>query len=101
MIRLASTCPLSREFVMPSPNNEWPSFTYHAGQPPHLHALGVISSCYNSFERILFDLYLHHLDHKKFPRSLTEKFFLSLAERDRLGALRDVFTALEKNKRVV
>jgi hypothetical protein len=60
----------------------------------------VLSSCYNSFERILFDLYRHHLDRKKFPRKLCELYYLSLAEEHRLDAIKNVFEALEKSPKI-
>jgi hypothetical protein len=86
---------------MPVSQDEWPTFDFYAGPPKHLHAVGVLASCYNSFERILFDLYLHHLDRKKFPRALTEQFYLAVDEQRRVKMLRDVFLALEQSKKVI
>jgi hypothetical protein len=86
---------------MTDSNDNWPTFTFHPGHPKHLHAVGVIASCHNSFERILFDLYLHHLDRRKFPRTLSESSFLAFNEQDRTVALRKVFAALERRKKVI
>ena len=38
--------------------DDWPKYpNFYPGPAECLHAIGVISSCYNSFERILFDIY--------------------------------------------
>jgi hypothetical protein len=77
-----------------------PKFTFHPGPSGCLHAVGVISSCYNSFDRILFDIYLHYLERKKLPRKLCELYYLSLPEEQRLDAIKYIFDALEKNRKV-
>jgi hypothetical protein len=80
--------------------DNWPQFTFYPGPPKCVHAIGVISSCYNSFERILFKIYMHHLSRKKFPQKLCELYYLSLAEDHRLQAIKFAFEALEKNDKV-
>jgi hypothetical protein len=87
--------------MLPS-DDDWPDFEwFHPGSAKHLHAVGVISSCYNAFERILYDLYFHHLDKKKLPRKFAEFQFFALNEQDRMAAIRNVFILFERRKRVV
>jgi hypothetical protein len=87
---------------MMTSDDAWPDFEwFHPGPPKHLHAVGAISSCYNAFERILYDLYFHHLDKKKLPRKFTEFQFFALNEQDRMAAIRNVFILFEPRKRVV
>jgi hypothetical protein len=85
---------------MTDSTDNWPQFTFYPGPSKCLHAVGVLSSCYNSFERILFDIYGHHLDRKKFPKKLYELYYLSLAEDHRLDAIKNVFDALERSQKV-
>jgi hypothetical protein len=91
---------MTRLRLIPTSDDKWPEFTFSPGPEKCLHAIGVISACYNSFERILFHIYLHHLDRKKFPRRLCELYYLSLAEDHRTEAIKYVFQTLEKNKKI-
>jgi hypothetical protein len=78
----------------------WPLPDYNPGPPKHLHALGVISTCYNAFEDGMFRLYLHHPDNLKLPRKLAEQFYLSLNEQQRLVAIKTIFDEYEKDSAV-
>jgi len=85
----------------PEVDDKWPNYsTFNPGPPKHLHAVGVIASCYNSFERILFDLYLHHLNRNKVPKQLSAQFFLSRDQSRRLTLINEVFSAYEKRQKV-
>jgi hypothetical protein len=85
---------------MTDPFDTWPRPVYHAGPTKHLHAIGVIASCFNSFERNLFDLYRFYLE-KHLTRDLCEFFYLSLNERTRAEALEKVVHAYEKDPNVL
>jgi hypothetical protein len=101
MIRFASAGTAGDLGMTDDPEDDWPNdSTHYPGPPLHLHAVGVLASRYNAFERILFDTYLHHLDRKKFPRALTESFYLSRDENSRMTAIKDVFAAFEKKPAV-
>jgi hypothetical protein len=52
----------------------WPKPKYNPGPQKHLHAIGVISTCYNAFEESMFELYRHHPDCLKLPKCLSEEF---------------------------
>jgi len=79
----------------------WPLPDYDPGPPKHLHALGVISTCYNAFEDGLLRLYRHHPDRLKLPQKMTEMFYLSLNEKQRLTAIKTIFAEYEKDQAVV
>jgi hypothetical protein len=80
--------------------DKWPNFIYDPGPPEALHAVAVISSCFNSFERMLFDLYIHHLDRKKYERIISESYFLALDESNKLKLLKNVFERFEGRSKV-
>jgi hypothetical protein len=60
--------------VSSDPKDNWPLPHYSPGPPEHLHAFGVISTVYNSFEDSIFAIYRHHLDVLKVPYQLSEFF---------------------------
>ncbi len=80
--------------------DNWPQYNFNPGPAKNLHAVAVISACYNTFERLLFDLYMHHLDRKKYQRVISEKYFLSLDEQKRIQLLIEVFKHFERSERV-
>ncbi len=81
--------------------DDWPKYpNFYPGPAECLHAIGVISSCYNSFERILFDIYMHHLRRQGFPERLCEFYYLGLPEDRRPDAVKQVFDTFEKNAKV-
>jgi len=82
-------------------DDKWPKFDrFNPGPKDHLHAVAVICVCFNSFERILFDLYIHHLDRKKYNRIISEQYYLSQDEQKRIGLLITVFEHYEKRRKV-
>lgn len=99
MIRLAA--PRSGDLGMADPEDTWPEPQYNPGPRKHLHALGVITSCYNAFEASMFELYKHHPGHLKLPSKMTDLFYLSHNEQNRLVALKAVFTEYEKDPAVI
>jgi hypothetical protein len=87
---------------MVEPIDAWPNFShFNPGPPKHLHAVAVISSCFNTFERLMFDLYIHHLDRNKYSRELSESYYLAIDEQKRVDALKATFRRFEKRKRVI
>jgi hypothetical protein len=85
---------------MSDPPASWPQ-DYYVGPPDHLHALGVLSTAFNSFEDRLFPLYRHHLDLLKVPNGLSEFLYLSLPEHQKLNAITKVFAECEKDQNVI
>jgi hypothetical protein len=84
----------------PALADKWPRYSFDPGPPEALHAVAVISACFNSFERILFDIYIHHLDRKKYDRFISEQYFLAIDERRKLDLIKQTFKRLEKKPRV-
>jgi hypothetical protein len=81
--------------------DSWPQPVYDPGPSKNLHALGVISILFNSFEASMFGLYRHHLDIKKVPYELTNFIHASLNEHLRLDALKIIFDKYENDRKVV
>src|ERR1700693_4831297 len=99
MIRFASPN-WSRDLGMSDPEDTWPKPEYNPGPPKHLHALGVISLCYNSFEAGLARLYNYHLKRRGLPDELTRIYYFGLDEQRRLRAINSVFGEYEKDDAV-
>jgi hypothetical protein len=83
-----------------SPQDDWPT-DYYVGPPKHLHAAGVLSTAFNSFEDRLFSLYRHHLDLLKVPYAHSEFVYLHLPEHERLNAIKSIFSECDKDPKVV
>jgi len=86
---------------MSDPEDTWPEPNYNPGPTKHLHAVGVISSCYNSFEESVFELYQHHPRIQKLPVKLIHLYYRSINERERLAAVKAVFAEYEKDANVI
>jgi hypothetical protein len=86
---------------MADSQDQWPQPGYHSGPPQHLHAFGVISTCYNAFEDGLFSLCNHHLDQLRLPYGVSDFLYHSLNEHQRLEAVSVVFAQCEKDPAVV
>jgi len=99
MIRFADASG-SGNLGMADSEDTWPEPQYNVGPAKHLHALGVISVCYNAFERCLADLYGHHLIHQKIPAGLTDLYYFKLDEDRRLKAINVVFRDYERDENV-
>ena len=86
---------------MAEPVDDWPNDqTFYPGPPKHLHAVGVLSSRYNAFEQLLFNLYIHHHERRKIPNLFSEQFYWSRDEQNRLTLLKDTFGEFEKGQKV-
>jgi hypothetical protein len=81
--------------------DNWPLPDYNPGPPKHLHALGVISIAFNSFEASMFGLYRHHLDLNKVPYEFTDFIHVSLNDHLRLNLLKIVFEKYEMDAHTV
>jgi hypothetical protein len=90
----------SWEDAMSNPPNEWPT-EYYVGPAEHIHAFGVLSTAFNSFEDRLFPLYEHHFRVLSVPYELSEFTFLNLIDHQRLNAINKTFALLEKDSKVV
>ena len=76
----------------------WP--TYNVGKPEHLHALGVISLLFNSFERGMDELFHFHPHRQGVPAEFADYFFYNLADEKRLNAVKFVFDRYEADDAV-
>ncbi len=86
---------------MADSEDNWPNdTTFFPGPSKHLHAVGVLSSRYNAFEQLIFNLYIHHYERKKLARKISEQFYWSRDEGSRITLLKDTFADLEKGKNV-
>jgi hypothetical protein len=81
--------------------DNWPLPNYNPGPPKHLHALGVISIAFNSFEASMFGLYRHHLDLNKVPYEFADFIHVSLNDQLRLKLIKIVFDKYEKDSNVI
>jgi hypothetical protein len=86
---------------MSEPIDNWPLPHYSAGPRDHLHAVGIISAVYNSFEDCIHRLYRHHFDVRQIPYQLSDFLWLAINENQRIEALKVVFSNCEKDKEVV
>lgn len=80
--------------------DSWPMPDYNPGPKKHLHAVGVLSACYNSFEDSLFRLYQHHPMMLKLPTELTHLYYTRLSEKERGTAINITFKSYEKEETV-
>jgi hypothetical protein len=85
---------------MSGSKDTWPLPKYSVGPEKHLHAIGVISNCFNAFERGMFDLYRHYFE-KHAPQELSEFLYLALNERTRAKAIDMVVHAYEADQKVL
>ncbi len=79
----------------------WPIPKYNLGSKKHLHALGVISVGFSSFERAVEALYQHHPRLQKMPDELINLYYFSLNDEKRIQAVRSIFKCFEKDEKVV
>jgi len=58
-------------------NDNWPMPDYSVGPTKHLHAVGVITTLYNSFESSVSVFFRHHLDLLKCHKKLQNLCFMN------------------------
>jgi hypothetical protein len=78
----------------------WPLPKYNPGAHKHLHALGVIAITFAAFERSIDSLYDFHPRQQKLPDELVSLYYFSLNEEKRINAVREIFSAYEKDSSV-
>lgn len=83
------------------PVDNWPLPHYSPGPRDHLHAVGVISTVYNSFEECIHMLYRHHFDVRQIPYQLSDFLWVAINQNQRIEALKVVFSNCESDKDVV
>jgi hypothetical protein len=86
---------------MSEPEDTWPEPNYNPGSPKHLHALGVISVTYCAFEQGIHNLCELHPQKQKIPRPLANFLFYSLNDDKKIAAIRAVFRAYERDRKVL
>jgi hypothetical protein len=100
MIRFASASS-SGDLDMADPKNAWPKPAYDAGPAQHLHALGVVSIVYNTFEFALFDVFAHHLRIREIANPTIEHLYWGVADNQRTAAIEKIFATHEKDEFVI
>jgi len=76
-------------------HDNWPMPEFDAGDPKHLHAVGVIAVTFVQFERSVESMYLHHPAHSAVPIDLLIRYFLALSEEQRVSATRKFYSDSE------
>jgi hypothetical protein len=99
MIRFAASNG-SGDLGMVDPGDDWPLPDYNPGPQKHLHALGAISTVYNTFESRLFSLFAHHLDKQGVSRKISSAFYFQGSETQRIENIKLVFDECEKEQPV-
>lgn len=82
-----------------SGTNEWPA--YEAPPKDHMHALGVISVNYNSFENVLYAIFRNPLISNGVPDKLSEYVFSEFNRQQQVEAMRVVFASYEKDPEII
>jgi hypothetical protein len=85
---------------MADPEDIWPLPDYNPGGHYHLHALGVISIAFASFERSIDSLYNYQGQNQNIPLELCHLYYFSLNEEKRIEAIRLMFGTYEKSDAV-
>jgi hypothetical protein len=71
---------------MSDADDQWPLPRCSAGPREHLHAFGVISTVFNSFEESLYSLFQHHFDVRGVPFDVGQFFWVSLKDKAAAGS---------------
>src|SRR3977135_542937 len=76
-------------------HDNWPMPKFDAGDPKHLHAVGVIALTFVQFERRVESMFLHHPTNSEMPFDLRERNFLALSEGQRVAVTRKFYSDSE------
>jgi hypothetical protein len=68
---------------------------FDAGDPKHLHAVGVIAVTFVQFERSVQTLFLHHPANGAVPADLLDRYFFALNEEQRVAVTRKFYSDSE------
>lgn len=82
-------------------NNQWPLPKYSSAPADHLHALGVVTLNFNTFEFALFRLFSHHLETLKVDISVSWNLYSALQDNKKGDAIVDLYSRYEKNSSVI
>jgi hypothetical protein len=78
-------------------HDNWPMPKFDAGDPKHLHAVGVIALTFVQFERSVESMFLHHPANSEMPLDLRERNFLALSEGQRVAVTRKFYSDHERD----
>src|ERR1700694_170922 len=76
-------------------HDNWPMPGFDAGDPKHLHAVGVIAVTFVQFERSVESMFLHHPANRAVPFDLLDRYFLTLSEDQRVAVTRRFYSDSE------
>ena len=79
----------------------WPEPNYSAPPVELMHALGIASLNYNSFEHVLFAIFRVHLLDRNVPSEFSGFIFGELNRQQQIQALKEVFETCEKDPIVI
>ena len=78
-------------------HDNWPMPGFDAGNPKHLHAVGVIALTFTQFERSVDLMFLHHPANSEMPFDLRERNYFALSEGQRVAAIRNFYSNHERD----
>jgi hypothetical protein len=81
-------------------HDDWPLPKFSAGDPKHLHAVGVIAVTFVQFERSIEGLFLHHPANNSVPIDLIHRYFFALSEDQRISTTRKFYAERESDDAV-
>jgi len=79
----------------------WPLPGYNPGPRDHLHAIGVISVTFASFQASLDALYRSQAVRQNIPEALADLSYFALSEDKRIEAIKIIFATSEKDAGVI
>lgn len=83
---------------MSPPDDAWPMLLSTLGTEKHFHAIGVITTRFNSLECQLFELVAYYLRKQGVPNSVIDFMYYSLPENRKKEAARLIFSNCENDK---
>ena len=82
-------------------DDTWPIPKFNAGEPKHLHAVGVIAGTFVQFERTIESMFLHHpAQDRAVPYDVHKSDFFALSEGKRIAATRKFYAERERDDSV-
>jgi hypothetical protein len=87
--------------LMPETNDQWPLPKYSTAPADHLHALGVVTLNFNTFEFALFRLFSHHLERLAIDIRVSWNLYSALQDSQKAHAIRDMYAVYEPNPIVI
>lgn len=81
-------------------SDDWPMPKFNAGDPKHLHVVGVIAVTFVQFERSIEGFFLHHPANSSVPIDLIQRYFFTLSEDQRISTTRKFYADREADEAV-